>query len=83
MGERAAFGGKYKLELDIPAEVRGIYVKKISNFSRENEMILERGLNFIVTDVEKVAGGWNVKAQAIPRGLRTDILPDADIVDLS
>ncbi len=83
VGDAAAFGGKYRLELDIPAEVRGIYVKKISNFSRENEMILERGLNFVVTDVEKAFNGWTIKAQAVPRGLRTDILPDADIVDLS
>ncbi|MGI9459617.1 MAG: ADP-ribosyltransferase [Pirellulales bacterium] len=84
VGGRAAFGGKFALELDIPAEVRGIYVKKISNFSRENEMILERGLNFIVTDVEKVGmNQWKVKAQALPRGQRPDIVPDAEIVDLS
>ena len=84
VGDSAAFGGKYRLELDIPAEVRGIYVKKLSSFSRENEMILERGLNFVVTDVERGYGsGWVIKAQAVPRGLRTDILPDADIVDLS
>ena len=86
VGGDPAFMGQWILELDVPADVKAIYARPLSGFKKENELILERGLNFVVTDVQ-MTGGPNkqklIKAQVLPRGKHVDIIEDADAPDLS
>jgi hypothetical protein len=53
-GDRAAFGGNVLIEFDIPAGVPMAYVKDISQYSSENEILLGAGLRYEVISVTKL-----------------------------
>ena len=53
-GDRAAFGGNVLIEFDVPAGTPMAYVKDISQYSSENEILLGAGLRYEVTSVTQL-----------------------------
>lgn len=57
----SSFGGNTYYRITIPTgKGRGAYVKSVSHFSHENEFLLKRGTNFLVTGVTKKKSGQPV-----------------------
>ena len=77
-GKKADFsGGMTLLEIHVPAEVKGLWVKPISSFaSTESEFILERGLTMVVTEVQQAGNAGRVArlvVQVVPRATAEDV----------
>lgn len=51
VGGRAAFGGKVLMEIEVPKGTPMAFVKSVSNYSSENEMLLQAGLKYKVLRV--------------------------------
>ena len=85
------YGDNYeiKLEIFVDRRVKGSYLNDISAFGDEQELLLERGLNFIVENVQRiestpgVTGQVVMQVRAVPRGLNWSQLPDAPLKALT
>lgn len=60
-GGNAAFGGKVLLEFEAPAGTPMAYVKEISHFKSENEILLAAGTRYKVIGVEEMGSGYSKK----------------------
>jgi hypothetical protein len=67
------FGGRVQMELEVPAGTPGYYVGQISQHKGENELLLSRGMRYVITDIQVVQGAYGiggdmlkVKARVVP-----------------
>lgn len=66
VGNSAAFDSyDVQIKFRAPKGTRGAYVKAFSNFSREREVILARGLNYYVHAVYKAGSKWIMEAEIV------------------
>jgi len=55
------------LTVEAPPGVGAAYVDPISHFQGENELLLPRGMNYVITNVRKSPkGGWTATARILP-----------------
>jgi hypothetical protein len=67
VGGAAAFGGKPVIvEVEAPPGTPMAWVKPISNFPSENEMLLAAGLHYQIVSVKKVGGKSYVRVRVVP-----------------
>jgi hypothetical protein len=64
-GDSAAFGGNVLIEFEVPAGTPVAYLKDISHFPSENELLLGAGLEYNVTSVTKVGHRTVVRVRVI------------------
>ena len=85
------YGENYeiKMEIFVDRRVKGSYLNDISAFGDEQEPLLERGLKFIVENVQRiertpgVTGQVVMQVRAVPRGLNWSQVPDAPLKPLT
>lgn len=64
-----AFGGAVHFEIDVPEGTKAAWLKPISNYSHENEMLLDAGLKYRVKEVLPPGNGHSnylVKMEVVP-----------------
>lgn len=67
VGGKAAFGGNpVILEIEAPPGTPMAWLKPISQFSSENEMLLAAGTNYKILSVKKVGGQSYVRLRVVP-----------------
>jgi hypothetical protein len=66
VGNGAAFGGKVLLQIEAPAGSQMAFVKSISHYSGENEMLLAAGTRYKVMSVVQRGGQIVVRVRIIP-----------------
>lgn len=52
----SAFNADFRLNISVPKGTRGIWVKTVSRFKRENELLLDRGYRMLIKGVRKENG---------------------------
>jgi hypothetical protein len=50
--------GNTMLHINAPKETHGLYIKDISQHGNEQEVLLPRGMQYLITGVSKTGGGW-------------------------
>jgi hypothetical protein len=60
------FGGKVKLEIEAPAGTPAAYVKSISHFSSENEVLLAAGTKFQILSAKEQGYSIVVRVRVVP-----------------
>ncbi len=65
VGSRAAFSGKVRLDIEAPTGTPMAFVKSVSHFSGEDEMLLAAGTRFKILDVTDVGGIYHVRVRVV------------------
>jgi ADP-ribosyltransferase exoenzyme len=78
VGKIPAFSGKaVHLNIHCPAGTHMCWVKNFSNYGSENEMVLDRNLNFYFQDVKKIGNKYYCEVYVIPDADVTDVIVPA------
>jgi hypothetical protein len=68
VGTEAAFSGRLKLVVRVPAGHPAAYVDNFSRFKGERELLLSRDTQLFVHDVYEQGGRWVAEAEVLPLG---------------
>ncbi|MFN2636895.1 MAG: ADP-ribosyltransferase [Gemmatimonadaceae bacterium] len=67
-GQQAAFGRDIQLMMRVPKGARAVNVMPISQSPNERELLLDRGMTWVVHDAYEAKGSWHVEVEAVPKG---------------
>lgn len=66
VGSRAAFSGRVILQIEAPTGTPMAFVKSISHYKSENEMLLAAGTRYRVEEVTQSGGTFIVRVRVVP-----------------
>lgn len=66
MTTSGSFSGELRFEIKVPKGSKGFYVKKLSEYSHENELLLQAGTKMRIDKIEERSGGYRIFTEVLP-----------------